>query len=111
VVYSGFQSITTAAALAILGVVHLGARGFAKELRNTRLRSAAAAGAAIVAAYCLVLVAYGFARNVSYVVAFRQVSLPLGALLGVVVLRERMNAARAVGTAVILLGLVLVSIG
>ncbi len=111
VIYSAFQSMMTAAGLAILGAGQRGVGGFAAELRRTQLRSAAAAGVAIVAAYCLVLVAYGFARNVSYVVAFRQISLPLGALLGVMILRERMTVARATGTAVILAGLVLVSIG
>ena len=44
-----------------------------------RSEASAAAGVAIVAAYCLVLVAYGFARNVSYVVRLRRLHIGLRA--------------------------------
>ena len=67
-------------------------------------------GAGIVVAYGLVLVALGFARNVSYVVAFRQVSLPIGTLLSALVLRERLTGPRIVGTLTILAGLVMVAL-
>jgi len=68
-------------------------------------------GIAVVAAYCLVLAAYGFAKDVSYVVAFRQVSVPIGGLLGVIILGERALAARAAGIALIVAGLVIVALG
>ena len=35
-------------------------------------------GAAIYTTYCMVLVAMAFAQNISYIVAFRQISIPLG---------------------------------
>ncbi|MFO8065283.1 MAG: drug/metabolite transporter [Spirochaetota bacterium] len=111
VIYAAFQSLSTAVVLAILSVVKLGPAGFAAEVRKTPLRSAVAAGIAIVAAYGLILIAYGFARDVSYVVAFRQLSLPLGTLLGVVLLGEKVNPARLAGTALIIAGLVLVGLG
>jgi len=69
------------------------------------------AGTGIVVAYGLVLVAFGFAENVSYVVAFRQVSLPIGTLFGVVFLGERVGVPRLVGTLLIVAGLVLVATG
>ncbi len=111
IIYSALQSASTALLLALFGAVRLGPRRLSAELRRTQLGSAATAGVAIVGAYCLVLVAYGFARNVSYVVAFRQISLPIGTLFGVVLLGEKMNRARAAGTALIIGGLVLVSLG
>ena len=111
IIYAAFQSLATAVVLAIVGIIKLGPAGFSSELRNTPLRSAVAAGIAIVAAYGLILIAYGFARDVSYVVAFRQLSLPLGTLLGAVLLGEKVNPARLAGTALIIAGLVLVSLG
>ena len=72
---------------------------------------AAAAGFAIFFTYCLVLIAFGFARNVSYVVAFRQLSIPIGAALGVWLLKEPCPPPRTTGIATMLVGLVLVAIG
>ena len=68
-------------------------------------------GIAIYVSYGLVLVAMSFAANVSYVVAFRQLSIPIGAILGVVVLREPNYPLKFVGVAIVLAGLVLVSLG
>ncbi len=76
-----------------------------------RLGPAALSGAAISAAYALVLVAMGFARNVTYVVAFRQVSIPIGVLLGFIVLREPPSAPKVVGALAVTAGLVLVAVG
>jgi uncharacterized membrane protein len=75
------------------------------------MRVAAAAGVTIYFTYSLVLVAFAFARNVSYVVAFRQLSIPLGAALGIVLLHEPAYRPKLVGSAVIFVGLVLVGLG
>ena len=68
-------------------------------------------GVAIWAAYSLVLVAMGFSKNISYVVAFRQLSIPLGAALGILVLKEPAPAPKIAGVAVIFVGLMLVAAG
>ena len=65
----------------------------------------------IYAAYTLVLVAMAFVSNVSYVVAFRQVSVPLGAVAGVLVLGDRPHVPKLVGVAIMFAGLVLVGLG
>lgn len=75
------------------------------------LRPAFLSGIAIFAAYSLVLIAMGFARNVTYVVAFRQMSIPIGVLLGLVVLREPLAPPKAVGVLAVTAGLVLVAVG
>lgn len=62
-------------------------------------------------AYVLVLLAMGFVSNVSYLQAFRQISLPLGVLAGIFVLRERPGAPRMTGIVLVLAGLVLVALG
>jgi len=53
----------------------------------------------------------GFVKNISYVVAFRQLSIPLGALMGIIVLREPRFPPKLVGVAVLCAGLALVATG
>jgi drug/metabolite transporter (DMT)-like permease len=72
---------------------------------------AATAGVAIYFTYALVLASMAFVKNVSYVVAFRQLSIPLGAVMGVLLLREPAHRPKLVGAVVIFIGLVLVGIG
>jgi drug/metabolite transporter (DMT)-like permease len=80
------------------------------ELRTGKFHPVMA-GVAIWVAYALILVSLAFVRNVSYVVAFRQLSIPLGAALGVLVLKEPAPAPKIIGVAVIFLGLMLVAVG
>ncbi|MHC4202768.1 MAG: drug/metabolite transporter, partial [Planctomycetota bacterium] len=68
-------------------------------------------GIAIYLTYGLVLVAMSFVTNASYVVALRQLSIPVGAMLGVMILKEPRYAAKFVGIAVIVAGLVFVAAG
>jgi uncharacterized membrane protein len=65
-------------------------------------------GVGINLTYGLVLVAMAFVTNVSYVVVLRQLSIPLGVLLGVAVLREPAHMPRLVGAGLVFLGVVLV---
>ena len=50
-----------------------------------------------------------FARNVSYIVAFRQLSIPLGTMLGVTILKEPRYKMKFVGMGIMLAGLLLVT--
>ena len=61
-------------------------------------------------AYWLVLWAYQLVERVSYVVAFRQFSIVVGALLAVVVLKEHPPVPRVLAIALITLGLVLIAL-
>ena len=61
--------------------------------------------------YGIVLWAMAYATDVSYIVAFRQLSIPLGALLGIMVLRESAPWPKICGVALAFAGLVLVAIG
>ncbi len=110
-IYAVFESLASAAGLVIVGLTFRGAGQISRDLRTLRLKDAAVSGIGIIAAYALILVAYGYARNVAYVVAFRQVSLPIGVFLAMAILKERVTATRIVGTVVLLSGLVLVSVG
>ena len=68
-------------------------------------------GASIFFTYTLVLLAMHLARDVSYVVAFRQLSVPIGAALGVIVLKEPLHKPKIIGIAVVTVGLLLVGLG
>lgn len=74
-------------------------------------RPAALMGLGIYVTYGLVLVAMAFARNVGYIVAFRQLSIPLGAVLAILVFREPAPATRLAGIAVTCAGLLFVALG
>ncbi len=65
------------------------------------------AGIFSAVAYVLVLVAMGFVTNVSFVQAFRQLSLPLGVFAGIVFLKESPAKPKLLGVALIVLGLIL----
>lgn len=110
VLYAMLESFATALNLVIASLLVRGLRGTLREVRAVPARVAIVSGIGIVVAYGIVLVALGFADNVSYVVAFRQVSLPIGALLAVMLLHERVTATRVMGTLVLLVGLVAIAV-
>ena len=56
--------------------------------------------------YALVLCAMNYVTNVSYVQVFRQLGLPIGMCLGVLILKERCTLNKVVGLILILAGLV-----
>jgi drug/metabolite transporter (DMT)-like permease len=75
-----------------------------------RWRLTLGVGALMLGAYLGVLVALSLAP-VSYVVAAREVSIVVAAVLGATVLRERHSRVRVAGAATIFAGLVLIALG
>jgi drug/metabolite transporter (DMT)-like permease len=71
---------------------------------------AALTGIGIYLTYGIVLVSMNFVYDISYVAAFRQLSIPIGAMLGMVLLREPRYLPKLVGIASIFVGLVLVGL-
>ncbi|MDD5677753.1 MAG: DMT family transporter [Kiritimatiellae bacterium] len=69
------------------------------------------AGVCACSAYGLVLLAMRHVTNVSYVQAFRQMSLPLGFLAGILILKESGNVPKTVGMILIVAGLVTTCLG
>ena len=91
-----------------LAVIVATSRGERLEvLRNLRSPWAALSGIFSALAYLLVLAAMGMVTNVSFLQAFRQMSLPLGVAAGVVFLHERPTPAKLVGITLIVAGLIL----
>jgi len=67
-------------------------------------------GLALSLSYMLVIASMKFVSNVSYVAGFRQLSIPLGVILGVVVLKEKLYLPRALGCLIIAAGLVITAV-
>jgi drug/metabolite transporter (DMT)-like permease len=65
-------------------------------------------GLLIVGTYGLVLAAMAYASNVSYIAAFRQLSIPLGAILGILVQKEPAYPPKIASIGIISAGLVLI---
>lgn len=97
----------------------LGALLFKRERRQFRqllerrslLVSAALTGLIIMSTYGLVLTSMAYVTNVSYVAAFRQLSIPIGAIFGMTLLREPRYTPKLLGILIITTGLFLVGIG
>ncbi len=68
-------------------------------------------GIGIYLTYGLVLASMNYVTNVNYVSAFRQLSIPIGALMGVVLLKEPGYVPKIIGVGAIFVGVVLVGIG
>jgi len=88
---------------------HGGERRQLRTLLRENWRYPVLAGLVCMAAYTLVLIAMGLASNVSYVMAFRQLSIPIGAALGIFVLKEKITVAKVLGVCLICAGLVAVA--
>lgn len=60
--------------------------------------------------YILVLTAYALADNVSYIVAFRQIGMPLSILAGIMFMKEKPYFGKIAGGLIIIAGLVLTAL-
>lgn len=59
--------------------------------------------------YGLVLLSMNFVTNVSYVAAFRQLSIPIGSIMGIIFLGESQYLTKISGLITIFSGLVLLT--
>ncbi|MEW6093115.1 MAG: EamA family transporter [Chloroflexota bacterium] len=80
------------------------------QARLPEWRTAGVMGFIITATYGLVLLAMAYVDNVSYVSAFRQLSTPIGAALGIVVRREAATPPKLTGIGLVIFGLTWVAL-
>ncbi len=110
-IYVVLQGVSTSLWMTPVVLLHrTERREMATVLRGAKGR-AWMMGMTIHLTYGLVLASMLFAKNISYVVAFRQMSIPIGAVLGIVLLKEPHPMPKLIGLATIVTGLVLVAIG
>jgi drug/metabolite transporter (DMT)-like permease len=111
VLYALMEGLSTCLWLALFVLPRRQGRSALVNLVATRIRPVALTGIGIYLTYPLVLISMAFVNNVSYVVAFRQISIPLGVAFGVWVFGEPRYSLKFWGAAVIFVGLVLVATG
>ena len=108
--YIGMLSISTAVVMSLVVGASATGRTQCRDLLKRGWPTAAGAGIAIAFTYGLVVLAMNFARDVSYIMAFRQLSIPIGAILGVLVLGESVPTPRRWGIVLIVAGLILTAL-
>lgn len=109
--YVSIEFFIAALWLALFTVTHKSGRNNLRQVFQTSLRPAMLTGASFLVPYSLVLISMSHVSNVSYVVAFRQLSIPLGVIFGVIFLKEAWFYPKLMGTFIIFIGLVFVAIG
>jgi len=109
--YSFFEGMTSSLWLGALVVTRKQGRVDLRTVWRAQRSQAGLAGIGIYAAYTLVLLAMAFVSNVSYAVAFRQLSVPLGAVVGILALGDRPHLPKLIGVSIMFAGLVLVGLG
>ena len=104
-VYAFFEALACAGWLGVF--ILLGSKGS----KGTRvpLGWAAVTGVLMYLTYGMVLLSMAYARDVSLIVAFRQVSILAGAFMGLVFLKEAVHRLKIMGLAILFAGLVLVA--
>jgi uncharacterized membrane protein len=81
-----------------------------KDYRGKKLLAPFVASITLSLSYMLILASMKFVDNVSYVVGFRQLSIPLGVFLGIVVLKEKVFLPRIIGSLIIAVGLMMTAL-
>jgi len=77
----------------------------------TQWRIGLLTGALMLGTYSLVILSMAFVSNVSYVVALRQLSIPLGVLFAVISFGESLRAPKVIGVTITVIGLIAVALG
>ena len=106
--YYSTRGVILSSSLWLTGLSTAATRREITELANSKmLRQGILAGFFAAFSYPLVLCAMNYVSNVSYVQVFRQLGLPIGMGLGVLILKERCAAVKVIGVILILAGLTL----
>ena len=108
VFYFTFQMIFVSISLGLYILINkIEQKKLLKILKNEKLPTISA-GLMIAAAYIIILICYPMVTNVSYVTAFRQISIPLGAFTGMIFLKEKWSVPKVLGVTIIFAGLLIV---
>jgi drug/metabolite transporter (DMT)-like permease len=80
-----------------------------KLIKTVNIKQASQAGLVITGSYLLVLVAMTYANNASDIVAFRQISIPIGFVMGVFIMKEKTNKRQIISMLTLCFGLALLA--
>jgi len=110
-IYACLEALSASLWLTVFVAVRRKSRTSLRQVLQAQKHHAILTGMAISLTYALVLISLAFVTNVSYVVGFRQLSIPLGAMAGILVLKEVPHAPRLLGVTIMFIGLMLVAMG
>jgi len=110
-VYMVLEGISCSAWQGIFVLCNTGERNNIRAVFKTGKSAAVITGIGIYLTWGLVLASLNYVENVSYAAAFRQLSIPLGAIFGMTLLKEPRYLPKKIGIAAIFIGLVLAGIG
>jgi drug/metabolite transporter (DMT)-like permease len=110
ILYALAEAISSSLWLLLFVSVRKEEREQLTQVMKSGKRMALLAGVGIYLTYTLVLISMSWAKNVSYVVGFRQLSIPIGVMMGVFLLREPLYRPKAFGVVILLIGLVLIAV-
>jgi drug/metabolite transporter (DMT)-like permease len=108
--FIALQTIATTLVLGIYIMVLPAERAQVRSTWKNGWGKAALTGFLITGTYGLVLLAMNYANNVSYIAAFRQLSIPLAAVLGFVVQKEPATQPKLVGIVLVFSGLMIIGV-
>ncbi|MGE4570777.1 MAG: EamA family transporter [Gammaproteobacteria bacterium] len=111
ILYAFLEAFITSAWMALYILMRRQSRAEFMQLIRFNKSHAFVAAIGIHLSYTLVLAALAFADNVSYIVAFHRLSIPLGAALGILILKEQPYPTKIIGVLVVLIGLVCIALG
>ena len=112
-IFIALQTGSTAVMLGLSTLLHAPERRELRQVLRNRplLLTSLVTGVVIMATYGLVLASMAYVTNVSYVAAFRQLSIPIGAMLGLTLQQEPRYLPKLIGIGIVSIGLVLVGVG
>ncbi len=108
--FISLQTISTAMMMGMGTILRPGGRSQLMAILRSRslVMSGVLTGVIVMATYGLVLASMAYVADVSYVAAFRQLSIPIGAILGFTLQHEPRYLPKILGISIVSLGLVLV---
>ena len=110
-VYMVLEGISCSAWQGIFVLCNTRERNNIRAVFQTGKSAAVITGIGIYLTWGLVLASLNYVENVSYVAAFRQLSIPVGAIFGMTLLKESRDLPKKIGIAAIFIGLVFAGIG
>jgi drug/metabolite transporter (DMT)-like permease len=108
--FIALQTAATTLILAIYTIIIPSERARVRGVWYEGRGKAALTGLLITGTYGLVLLAMNYANNISYIIAFRQLSIPLAAILGFIVQKEPATHPKLGGITLVFSGLVIIGI-
>ena len=110
-IYMVLEAITSSIWKGILVFISPKERENCKVVMRDYKGAAAFTGIGIYLTYGLVLASMNYVSNIGYVAIFRQFSIPLGAMFGIILLKESRYPPKILGIIMIVIGLVFVGLG